>query len=643
MRKYLISAFIIVSVIVYLFLRHEKEIKTDEYLQKTTHQISQNYDVVYNKYKKLSQVIFETQINTKNIKEIFKEAKDANVTQKALVREKLHKSLDETYKLLKKYNIKQLHFHLPDNESFLRFHKPQKFGDDLSAIRSTVKHVNETKKPIDGFEEGRIYNGYRFVFPLFENDQYLGSVEVSFSTLAMNIELIKNFDVIGKFLILKDIVDKKLFDSEKSNYKESMLNDFYYEKTIEDTLKKYNVDNIYLGISDETKEHIHKHAKDDVSFSLYDSKSNTIMTFLKVKNPVSNQVVGMFVFRSDPNFVITQKQNCIKLFFVSVFLLFLLILFIYRLLNDKNRLEGAIKRKTQSLIKSHNQMSKYVELIDENIISSSTDLKGIITNASKAFCNISGYSQDELIGKNHNIIRHPDMKKETFKNMWDELQSNNKWEGEVKNLKKDGNYYWVKAAITPNFDDNGKKIGYTAIRQDITDKKHIEEISITDALTNIFNRRHFNEIFPKVLNSSKRNNAIVCFMILDIDYFKQYNDTYGHQKGDDTLIEVAKCLKDTLKRSSDLCFRLGGEEFAIIYHVDKLEQSLQFAKTINKAIESLMIEHKTSEVCRYVTVSIGLVAKYAKDIKSTEQMYSEADKLLYKAKGNGRNKVISNV
>ncbi len=131
------------------------------------------------------------------------------------------------------------------------------------------------------------------------------------------------------------------------------------------------------------------------------------------------------------------------------------------------------------IVRLMKKKSELRKLLDRYVISSTTDLKGVITDVSEAFCRISGYSREELIGKPHNIIRHPDMPKEAFKKMWATIAKGEIWEGEVKNRKKNGDYYWVKAVISPIYDDRGKRIGYTAVRQDITDKKKLEELNRT--------------------------------------------------------------------------------------------------------------------------------------------------------------------
>jgi len=111
-------------------------------------------------------------------------------------------------------------------------------------------------------------------------------------------------------------------------------------------------------------------------------------------------------------------------------------------------------------------------------IISKTDLKGVITYVNTPFSKLAGYSKDELIGQPHNILRHPDMPKEVFKQLWDTIEKNEKFRGFIKNLRKDGKYYWVEAFIEPVFDENGVKIGYISARRPVCedDKKRYEEL-----------------------------------------------------------------------------------------------------------------------------------------------------------------------
>ena len=372
---------------------------------------------------------------------------------------------------------------------------------------------------------------------------------------------------------------------------------------------------------------ISKEIFNNAYFSMATSKDNIILNDIlnKLFSSISNENKDSI----NNNWISVNYEKMVDYEKVLIAgMVFLLIIFI-------------ISLKNRQINNINSQMKKYIKIVDENVLTSSTDLDGNITYASEAFCEISGYSKDELIGTNHRIIRHSDMKESTYKELWETITSGKTWKGEIKNKKKNGDYYWVKASISPMFDNKGEIISYTSIREDITDKKIIEEISITDGLTNIYNRRYFDEIFPKIINEAKRKNELVAFVFMDIDHFKQYNDNYGHQKGDEVLINFAACLKQSLHRSSDYTFRLGGEEFAVVYQMETKEKAVEFANNLRKNIENLKIEHKYSSVSSYITASMGLICKNANEIV-IDEIYKQADDLLYQAKRSGRNQVKVN-
>lgn len=148
-----------------------------------------------------------------------------------------------------------------------------------------------------------------------------------------------------------------------------------------------------------------------------------------------------------------------------------------KLTNYNNTLNETIELKTQDINRQKKELESTLATIDENIIFSKTDLSGRITYVSKAFIKVSGYSKDELIGAPHNIVRHPDMPKSAFEDMWKTIQAEKKWVGEVKNLKKDGGFYWVYAVVSPDYDVDGNFIGYSSTRSDITAQKEVEELS----------------------------------------------------------------------------------------------------------------------------------------------------------------------
>ena len=310
-------------------------------------------------------------------------------------------------------------------------------------------------------------------------------------------------------------------------------------------------------------------------------------------------------------------------------------------IDKRTEAERLVQEAHQRLEIANRKLVDYVDIVDKHVITSSTDKWGRITSASSAFREISGYSDQELMGRSHNIVRHEDMPASVYRDMWDALTRGESWQGELKNRKKNGQYYWVQTYISPVFGNDGEITGYTAIREDITSKKRAEELSITDELTGMFNRRHFNELFPQELARAQREQRILGLMIMDVDYFKAYNDNYGHQHGDEALRSVAETIKGNLRRAGDFAFRIGGEEFAVIVNSDDPADIGRAAENLRRAVEAAGFEHEFSNIASHITVSIGLVRHDGRSaMPCNELMFRRADDALYEAKRRGRNCVV---
>ena len=172
--------------------------------------------------------------------------------------------------------------------------------------------------------------------------------------------------------------------------------------------------------------------------------------------------------------------------------------------------------------------------------------------------------------------------------------------------------------------------------------KRLEKEVNQDGLTGLYNRRYFDMIFLKELSRARRDKLSFTFIMMDIDHFKQYNDTYGHSEGDNVLKSIAQFLDEQLSRAGDFCFRLGGEEFGFFFTSNTLEEVLNYTKVICKGIENLHIEHSKNSASNYVTASFGLIHFNAESVVLDEQaIYIAADNALYRAKESGRNRVVA--
>jgi len=168
----------------------------------------------------------------------------------------------------------------------------------------------------------------------------------------------------------------------------------------------------------------------------------------------------------------------------------------------------------------------------------------------------------------------------------------------------------------------------------------LHNLSMTDELTQINNRRNFNKVIKREINRARRDKKYIAFMMVDIDYFKLYNDNYGHLEGDETLKKIAKSLETTFQRSQDFVFRLGGEEFGVLLSNSDKESCKTLALSMCQKIKALKIEHKGSHIDKYLTISAGIIHTKVDEKIDANYLMKKADDALYEAKEQGRNRCV---
>ena len=407
----------------------------------------------------------------------------------------------------------------------------------------------------------------------------------------------------GEFIYNKMKIDSKIVDNSWSMSIKRDFNFFKYLEYIKNKFSNEDINSYFL------------------SFSL-DSVIPNADKLTIFYEPNENELIK--IIENERNYILIVSMIVLGL---SIFLAFILSI-IPNLLNDK-------------LHKLKDTLEKKIRVIDEYVNLCVTDKKGVIIDVSKSYCTLTGYTRAELIGKRHNILRYEKTENRVYKELWETINSKKVWEGELTNVKKDGEIFNTKILITPELDENQNIVNFIAYSQDISYQKKIELISVTDELTKLYNKREFNNIFTRSVENAKRFNNPYTMLMIDIDFFKQYNDSYGHLKGDYALESVAKAMKKCCTRSTDISFRLGGEEFGLIYIASNQKEALVFAKKIQDEIHNLKIEHKSSKVSSYLTVSIGLF--FSENIRdfSKDDIYQRCDDALYFAKKAGRNNIYS--
>ncbi|WP_148861054.1 diguanylate cyclase [Marinobacter fonticola] len=174
----------------------------------------------------------------------------------------------------------------------------------------------------------------------------------------------------------------------------------------------------------------------------------------------------------------------------------------------------------------------------------------------------------------------------------------------------------------------------------ISSNRDLEKLSTTDQLTGLANRRSLDRFLDQTSQNGLAGSQMLSVLMCDVDCFKLYNDVYGHQAGDECLRRIAATLTDVVRRPTDLIVRYGGEEFAVVLPGTSESDALVIAERIRAAVDGLRMPHETSTVDDHVTLSIGLSTLGPENTRRARQLFSQADEALYKAKSQGRNRVV---
>jgi diguanylate cyclase (GGDEF)-like protein len=479
------------------------ENKKTEYFDISIQEYDSQIDATLESYSHFSSYLFGNIISEDDyILNLISEAYKSDGATQAIYRQDLYNYLIDDYEFMHDYDFRQFHFHFPDSTSFLRLHSPTKFGDSLYDVRYSIRTVNEYQIEVSGFEEGRIFNGYRYVYPLSYNDEHIGSVEISISLSSVINVLSGLYTTDYCFIISKDVVDNILFDDSLSNYSESFISDKFY------------TDNACF--SDVAKRNLIPRAE--------------FREFFAGVNQSDLDRTDNF---EDFGLITNYENNTYEVLFSSI-----------------ENIEGI-------------KVGYFISIQEETEIS-------------------------EIIKEFSNFV-----------------------------LMSIG-LYIIFILISMIF---------------IKNRMQLKTLSNTDRLTGLDNRRKFEIDVNRELGRNKRSNFPLSFIMFDIDYFKEINDTYGHHVGDIVLRELSSLVKSLIRRE-DYLSRYGGEEFIIMLVGSDEIDAYNKAENLRKVVEQYRFSFEGK-----IRISLG-VFEHSIDGEEFESIIGKVDKAMYHAKETGRNKSV---
>ena len=260
-----------------------------------------------------------------------------------------------------------------------------------------------------------------------------------------------------------------------------------------------------------------------------------------------------------------------------------------------------------------------------------------ILHANPAFCRMTGYSAEEVIGREPRFLQGAETDRSVMERLRNDLENGRHFEGSAINYRKDGTAFHMHWTISPVRNKDGQTTHFVAVQRDVTESKRLLEMlqhqAVVDGLTGAVNRAESEVLLNREIKRSHRYGTPLTVLLLDLDHFKQVNDTWGHNAGDAVLKTVVELIKPRL-RSTDFLGRWGGEEFVVALPQTSLEGGMSLAEDLRQRIRSCEFEGGLR-----ITCSFGL-ARYEEG-QDQEALIEAADKALYKAKEEGRDRVVS--
>ncbi|MCW8929969.1 MAG: diguanylate cyclase [Gammaproteobacteria bacterium] len=633
---FVLVCFCLISTFFYQFIQKSKERASQNLANQTLESTNAAYKAIVETYNVASERHFLSLMRNKQVLNILKKFKTENSDEQEILRGELYRLLYEEYQILKQFNVRQFHFHTHDGKSLLRFHSPSLNGDSLFNIRQSIRIANLNKKKVTGFEGGRVYPGYRYVFPIIYDNEHLGSVEfsISFEGIEKKLKTILPFYA-HQLILEKEISYSKVFKQHKVYFITSEFDDLHFiehpqiSKITNEIQNDSLVSQLTQIIKNNPEYENFLHNKKNQSIPIIYNNSAYVVNFLNIYN-IENKLAGHIVSFGELDDLLKINENYNKTMFMGLIVLVILLFLVIFIIFQINKTQS---QKQEML----NKLQKFIDIQDSIVI---------LTNGSKLnfanqkFFDFFGYENLELFLEDYTCICHRFIDNDNFFHLGNVLEEQKHWVESLLNLPgrqrivsmldKSSVPYAFTVTIN-HYNSNSYVINFSDITDNMLEKLQLQKQTIHDPLTQAYNRVYYNNSIQRLIELNHQRNKKTGVIFFDIDYFKEINDTCGHEAGDTILKNLVNLVSKQI-RETDQLIRWGGEEFIIITSTDSLKDVAKQAEYIRA-----MIEHHNFSTVKKLSCSFGVsIYEQGNDI---HKVIKQADKKLYEAKNSGRNKV----
>jgi signal transduction histidine kinase len=533
--SFLAVVFLVAFGIGYSVIEYDAQNRIKAHLVQQLENSNIEYKMIYNLYKRNSRMIFSQMVNRPEVLKIFL---DINATNVDVQRKKLYQLMKSKYKFAKKLGVKQLHFHLPNSVSFLRMHKLNKYGDDLSTVRYSVTYVNQKHKAISGFEQGRILHGFRFVYPLKSSTGvHLGSVEVSIDSDAF-VETFKNTVFADAYLILDKAISKqKLFvNNLQDHYVASLESDNYLitkksSELFQDELTRF----LHQHLS-EYRSSIKKRLSSKTAFAdiIQTDNGYNVKVFIPINNIKDKRVVAYFITSKKSIVLERLYYDALSITLGMTFLLLLIIYVIHKNLLYSSTLRNEIEQQSSALKASQ---KKIVE--SEKMASLGTLVAGVAHEINTPV-GLSVTAMSHFLEETKHLKARYD----------DELMSQEEFEDYLSNSVKTADIVFANLVRAAELIKSFKQI---SIDQSV------------DGLRDINVKEYLNEILLSLYNRTKKHSIEIVTEVEDNLHVKTYAGAWSQILTNLVLNSVLHAFETTEKPKIIIAIKKNYDKITIDY------------------------------------------------------------------------------
>lgn len=623
---------LVLMLLVWLHLQQVRNSSEQQYLDQQTALQALAFKASLERYRLGMELFFSQTIDRPEVKRLFSEALESEGSSREQLRERLYNELKPSYDKLQALGVRQWQFHTPDGYSFLRFHDPELLGDDLLPYRPSLKRLMADPKPLNVFEPGRIFIGFRHIRPLFDQGRLIGSTEtaVSFRHLRDALRLMDSLRYY-QFLLRREPIEAVTLDVYREHHRlsESSIDPGFLILD-DDPEEVASLDGVAIGLLEqrvreqpELKTKIASGTPFTLGFEA--DRRYFAVTFTPVPDIEGGLAAYLLAFSPAP-ILATIHHDYYKQLVIILSMLVLVGVLLFKVMSH----HAALRRQSQ-------QMDAIASAVGEGVFV--IDASGQTLYVNEATCELTGFPRQELMSSDiHSLLHSHEPDDRVNCSILTTIRTGQPYNGDERFRRRDGSFMPV-AVTSRAMRERDTITGVVTVFRDITERKEWEDKlahqANVDELTGLLNRRALVQLISREMARLNRTAKGSALMMIDFDHFKAINDHHGHDAGDEVLRHFAE-LAVTCLREIDSLGRLGGEEFAVLLPETDLEGARVLAERLRTTIEQSPTQ--VGGVSIPLTLSIGITELSASDRKVTD-LLRRVDRALYAAKHLGRNRV----